>query len=79
MPDPAPTSIRMHIARPAPSLAPKELKVSLPCDIRVKLHSLKLLTGATISHTVQAALEEYFRLHGRELFHGVPERMKVQE
>lgn len=78
MPDTTSANLRMHIAQPAPRSGAKELKVSLPCDIRVKLHSLKLLTGATISHTVQAALEEYFRHHGRELFVSMSEGLQAE-
>lgn len=39
---------------------PKTLKVSLPARLHLKLHSLKILTGETISDTVQEAVESYF-------------------
>lgn len=39
---------------------PKTLKVSLPARLHLKLHSLKILSGTTISDTVEQALEEYF-------------------
>lgn len=39
---------------------PKTLKVSLPARLHLKLHSLKILTGTTISDTVEEAVERYF-------------------
>lgn len=39
---------------------PKTLKVSLPARLHLKLHSLKILSGTTISDTVEEALDEYF-------------------
>lgn len=39
---------------------PKTLKVSLPARLHLKLHSLKILSGTTISDTVEEALNEYF-------------------
>lgn len=39
---------------------PKTLKVSLPARLHLKLHSLKILTGTTISDTVEDAVERYF-------------------
>lgn len=38
----------------------KELKVKLPLKFHVKLHSLKLLRGKTMSGTVAEALDAYF-------------------
>ena len=38
----------------------KELKVKLPLRFHVKLHSLKLLRGKTMSGAVAEALEAYF-------------------
>jgi len=40
----------------------KELKVKLPLKFHVKLHSLKLLRGKTMSGTVADALEAYFAI-----------------
>lgn len=39
---------------------PKTLKVSLPARLHLKLHSLKILSGTTISDTVEEALDAYF-------------------
>lgn len=39
----------------------KTVKVQLPADLYLKLHSLKVLEGGTISERVQAALEEHFQ------------------
>lgn len=45
---------------------PKTLKVSLPARFHLKLHSLKILTGTTISSTVEEALVAYFDDEGAE-------------
>lgn len=39
---------------------PKTLKVSVPTRFYLKLHSRKILTGTTISSTVETALEAFF-------------------
>lgn len=39
---------------------PKTLKVSVPTWFYLKLHSRKILTGTTISSTVETALEAFF-------------------
>jgi hypothetical protein len=41
--------------------ASKELKVRLPLDQHVQLHTLKVLHGQPIHVTVQQALAAYFR------------------
>lgn len=38
----------------------REMKVRIPSDFYMKLHSLKLLTGKQISDAVTEALEMYF-------------------
>lgn len=38
----------------------KEVKVKIPMDHHVRLHSMKVLTGKAISDTVTEALEAYF-------------------
>lgn len=38
----------------------KEIKVKIPLDYHVKLHTVKVVSGTPISDTVKAALEEYF-------------------
>lgn len=38
----------------------KELKVKIPVDFHVKLHTLKVLHGQNISATVERALTRYF-------------------
>lgn len=38
----------------------KEIKVKIPLDYHIKLHTLKVLKGQSISDTVEAALHQYF-------------------
>jgi hypothetical protein len=38
----------------------KEVKVKIPLNYHIKLHSMKVLTGKAISDTVTEALEAYF-------------------
>ena len=38
----------------------KVLKVRLPTDVHLRLHSLKILTGKSISNAVAEALSAYF-------------------
>jgi len=38
----------------------KEVKVKIPVNYHIKLHSMKVLTGKPISDTVTEALEAYF-------------------
>jgi len=38
----------------------KEIKVKIPLDYHVKLHTVKVVSGVAISETVKAALESYF-------------------
>lgn len=39
---------------------PKTLKITLPARLHLRLHSVKILTGTTISDTVKQALAEFF-------------------
>lgn len=58
---------RMRIRNEETDLSePKTLKVSLPARLHLKLHSLKILTGTTISDTVEDALDEFFADRGSE-------------
>lgn len=41
--------------------AEKEIKVRIPMDQHIKLHTLKVLHGQSISATVKVALSNYFR------------------
>ncbi|MHB8586809.1 MAG: hypothetical protein ACYDDF_13360 [Thermoplasmatota archaeon] len=38
----------------------KEIKVRIPLDFHIKLHTLKVLKGQSISDTVELALRKYF-------------------
>ena len=38
----------------------KEVKVKIPVNFHIKLHSMKVLTGRQISDTITEALEKYF-------------------
>lgn len=38
----------------------KTVKVKLPADLYLKLHSLKVMEGGTISERVEEALEDHF-------------------
>lgn len=38
----------------------KEIKVKIPLDYHIKLHTLKVLKGQSISDTVERALQKYF-------------------
>lgn len=39
----------------------KEIKVKIPVGYHVKLHTLKVLKGQSISDTVELALHKYFQ------------------
>lgn len=41
----------------------KEIKVKIPVGYHIKLHTLKVLKGQSISDTVEIALERYFAAH----------------
>jgi len=41
----------------------KEIKVKIPVGYHIKLHTLKVLKGQSISDTVEIALESYFEKH----------------
>lgn len=38
----------------------KEIKVRIPLDYHIKLHTVKVVSGVPISDTVKVALESYF-------------------
>ncbi len=40
----------------------KEIKVKIPVEYHVKLHTLKVLKGQEISSTVESALTRYFNI-----------------
>lgn len=42
----------------------KELKVKIPVQYHVKLHSIKILEGTQMRETIMAALDAYFSNHG---------------
>ncbi len=51
----------------------KEIKVKIPVGYHIKLHTLKVLKGQSISDTVEIALERYFAAHAfPELAHLQP-------
>lgn len=39
----------------------KEIKVRIPLDYHIKLHTVKVVSGVPISDTVKDALEAYFQ------------------
>jgi hypothetical protein len=41
----------------------KEIKVKIPMNYHIKLHTLKVLKGQSISDTVELALAKYFETH----------------
>ena len=41
----------------------KEIKVKIPVGYHIKLHTLKVLKGQSISDTVEIALQKYFAQH----------------
>ena len=50
----------MYIERKKEDAEIREMKVRIPSDFYMKLHSLKLLTGTQISEAVTEALALYF-------------------
>lgn len=46
--------------KPASMADDKEIKVRIPLDYHIKLHTVKVVSGVAISETVKAALEDYF-------------------
>ena len=46
--------------KPANLTEDKEIKVKIPLDYHIKLHTVKVVSGTAISETVKAALESYF-------------------
>ena len=47
--------------KPAMMTDDKEIKVRIPLDYHIKLHTVKVVSGVPISDTVKDALEEYFQ------------------
>lgn len=53
--------------KPASMTDDKEIKVRIPLDYHIKLHTVKVVSGVPISDTVKDALEAYFaELNGEE-------------
>jgi len=46
--------------KPASMGDDKEIKVRIPLDYHIKLHTVKVVSGVPISDTVKDALEAYF-------------------
>lgn len=46
--------------KPATMTEDKEIKVRIPLDYHIKLHTVKVVSGVAISDTVKVALENYF-------------------
>jgi hypothetical protein len=46
--------------KPAMMTEDKEIKVRIPLDYHIKLHTVKVVSGIPISDTVKVALENYF-------------------
>ena len=46
--------------KPAVMTEEKEIKVKIPLDYHIKLHTVKVVSGVAISDTVKQALESYF-------------------
>ena len=63
----------MIIRQPKPDAnRSKEVKVIIPVDHLVRLHSMKVLTGKHISDTVTEALNEYFARQNAQMHrHGL--------
>lgn len=54
----------------------KEIKVKIPVGYHIKLHTLKVLKGQSISDTVELALERYFsRYQGPENLYAAPQTL----
>ena len=51
----------MYIEKKKEDVEIREMKVRIPSDFYMKLHSLKLLTGTQISEAVTEALDLYFQ------------------
>lgn len=49
---------------PRPADEAREIKVRLPAEFHIKLHTLKVLRGQPLSETVQIALAQYFATAG---------------
>lgn len=51
----------------------KEMKVKVPAEMQVRLHSLKVLTGTDISTAVTEAVEQYFERMDDDVEEGLPD------
>jgi hypothetical protein len=47
--------------KPATMSEDKEIKVRIPLDYHIKLHTVKVISGTPISDTVKNALDDYFK------------------
>jgi hypothetical protein len=57
----------------------KEIKVKIPVGYHIKLHTLKVLKGQSISDTVEIALQKYFQNHAwPEGMPGLPVKVETQ-
>ena len=52
--------------KPAALHEDKEIKVRIPLDYHIKLHTVKVVNGTAISDTVKVALESYFEELAKE-------------
>lgn len=52
--------------KPAAMHEDKEIKVRIPLDYHIKLHTVKVVKGTAISDTVKVALENYFEELAKE-------------
>ena len=60
--------------KPASLTEDKEIKVKIPLDYHIKLHTVKVVSGTAISDTVKAALESYFEELNQETAQTTPAR-----
>lgn len=60
-----------HLPRkkPATLSEEKEIKVRIPLDYHIKLHTVKVVSGSSISDTVKNALDDYFQAIANEAEH----------
>ena len=60
--------------KPASLTEDKEIKVRIPLDYHIKLHTVKVVSGTAISDTVKQALESYFEELNQETAQAAPAR-----
>lgn len=44
----------------------RQLKVTIPTEVLIQLHSVKILTGKNMSLQVREALDDYFEIVGED-------------